>query len=85
MNDWRTEQRKKVVLAKYGEWESIIGGIIDWIAPQAKFLGDHQQNTLAVDSEKEETIVFLKQLMNVFPNCGTTAMQRVPDHVESVP
>ena len=40
-------RRKKLVLAKYGQWESIIGGIIDWIAPHAKFLADHQQNTLA--------------------------------------
>lgn len=64
-------KRKKLVLAKYGEWESIVGGIIDWIAPQAKFLQDHQQNTLALDGEKEETIVFLKQLMNAFPNCPT--------------
>ena len=67
-------RRKKLVLAKYGEWESVIGGIIDWIAPQAKFLNDHQQNTLALDSEKEETIVFLKQLMSVFPKCDTTAI-----------
>ena len=67
-------RRKKLVLAKYGEWEAIIGGIIDWIAPQAKFLEDHQQNTLALDSEKEETIVFLKQLMSVFPNCDSTAI-----------
>ena len=67
-------RRKKLVLAKYGEWEAIIGGIIDWRAPQAKFLEDHQQNTLALDSEKEETIVFLKQLMSVFPNCDSTAI-----------
>jgi len=32
-------RRKKLVLvlvlAKYGEWESVIGGIIDWIEPEA--------------------------------------------------
>jgi hypothetical protein len=63
-------KRKKLVLAKYGEWESVIGGIIDWIAPEATFLEDHLTNTLALDAEKEETIVFLKQLMTEFPNCN---------------
>ncbi len=67
-------RRTKLVLAKYGEWESVIGGIMDWIAPEARFLEGHQQDTLALDSEKEETIVFLKQLMNAFPTCAIKAI-----------
>ena len=67
-------RRKKLVLAKYGEWESIIGGIIDWIAPEARFLADHQKETLAVDAEREETILFLKHLINAFPTCDRNAI-----------
>jgi hypothetical protein len=39
-------RRKKLALAKYGEWESVIGGIIDWIAPQAKNHREHRRRVL---------------------------------------
>ena len=48
-------RRKTLVLAKYGEWESIVGGIIDWIAPNVRFLADHRTEPLAIDSERDET------------------------------
>ena len=63
-----------MVLAKYGAWESVIGGIIDWFAPEVRCLSDHQKETLAVDGEREETITFLKRLMIAFPRCGTNAI-----------
>ena len=67
-------KRKRLVLAKYGDWESVIGGIIDWIAPEVKFLADHQRETLNVDSERDDTITFLKHLMIAFPGCDTNAI-----------
>ena len=67
-------KRKKLVLAKYGDWESVIGGIIDWIAPEVKFLSDHKTQTLAVDAETDETITFLKHLMIAFPGCDSEAL-----------
>jgi putative DNA primase/helicase len=67
-------RRKKLVLAKYGEWESVVGGIIDWIAPEVRFLADHQKETLAVDAERDETIIFLRHLMLEFPRCDTDAV-----------
>ena len=30
-------KRRKLVMAKYGEWESNIGGIFDWLRPEASF------------------------------------------------
>lgn len=64
-------KRKKLVLAKYGEWESVIGGIIDWIVPEVQFLADHLKETLAVDAERDDTITFLKHLMIDFQMCAT--------------
>jgi len=60
-------KRQKVVLAKYGTWEAMIGGIIDWISPEAEFLRSRAEDTSVVDAEKDETITFLRQLMIVFP------------------
>lgn len=67
-------KRQKLILAKYGRWESIIGGIMDWIMPEAKFLADHKKETVAVDSEREGTILFLRKLMIEFPKCSTDAI-----------
>jgi hypothetical protein len=64
-------KRKKLVLAKYGRWESIIGGIMDWIVPEVNFLADHKKETAPVDSEREGTILFLRKLMIEFPKCST--------------
>lgn len=63
-------KRKNLVMAKYDEWEAIIGGIFDWIRPDAKFLSGHLEDVVAFDAEREETINFLRQIMNVFPSCG---------------
>jgi hypothetical protein len=65
------QRRQKFVMAKYGQWEAIIGGIIDWIAPEVKFLADHRKETLAVDAETEESIMFLKHLLIAFPKCDS--------------
>jgi hypothetical protein len=34
----------------------------------------HLKDTLSVDSEKDETITFLAQLITAFPNCATEAL-----------
>src|SRR5262249_48837725 len=60
----------KLVMAKYGTWESILGGIFDWLVPDVHFLADHIRETLAQDGEKEEAITFFKQLMVSFPSCA---------------
>lgn len=44
---------------------------MDWIAPEVRFLGDHLKETLAVDSEGDETITFLMHLIIAFPTCAT--------------
>jgi hypothetical protein len=60
-------KRKKLVMAKYGAWEAIIGGIFDWLKPEAHFLADHLKDTQAMDAEKDEAITFLRQLVIEFP------------------
>jgi len=70
---WVTEgapRRPKLVMAKYGAWESVIGGIFDWLRPEAHFLADHLRDTQAMDTEKDEAITFLRQLMIEFPTSG---------------
>ena len=57
-------------MAKYGAWESVVGGIFDWIRPQAQFLAEHLKDTQAMDTEKDETITFLRQLIIEFPKCA---------------
>ena len=63
-------KRQNIILAKYGEWEAIVGGIMDWLVPEANFLADHRKEVLLLDQEREETITFLEQIMLVFPHCG---------------
>lgn len=67
-------KRKKLILAKYGEWESIIGGIIDWIAPEVRFLADHRKEARAVHTERGESIMFFRRLMTEFPRCRKNAI-----------
>ena len=64
-------RRQKLVLAKYGEWEAVVGGIFDWLKLEPVFLSDHLKDALSVDGEKTETISFLRQLIAAFPDCAT--------------
>jgi hypothetical protein len=68
-------RRKTLVLAKYGEWESIVGGIIDWIAPNVRFLADHRTEPLAIDSERDETDHFPGVPQNRFPGVRNSSRQ----------
>lgn len=61
-------RRKKVCMAKYGTWEAIIGGLLDWLAPGLKFLADHQSDVKIIDNERESDITFLHQLLIEFPD-----------------
>jgi hypothetical protein len=65
-------RRKTLVLAKYGEWESIVGGIIDWIAPDVRFLADHRTESLAV---------VVKEIDDHFPGAPQGSLSRRAERI----
>lgn len=74
VNAGAPRRKQRLRMAKYGEWESVLGGIFDWLLGEQKFLSTHSQHTSAVDTEKEQTITFLRQLMKVFPTCASKSI-----------
>ena len=64
-------RRPKSLMAKYGLWEGIVGGIIDCVSPSSKFLRSNKAARAEANQEEQETITFLEALRQEFPNCET--------------
>jgi hypothetical protein len=65
-------RRQKLLMSKYGAWESIIGGIFDFVTPTAKFLATNQAKRSSANAEETEMIAFIEAIIRQFPGCDTT-------------
>ncbi|MGD1095525.1 MAG: hypothetical protein ABSB35_26460 [Bryobacteraceae bacterium] len=71
---WRTAgmPRRKPVssLDKYGEWESVIGGMLEFVGVK-NFLANHDERSLAGDEEQQELIRFMDLVVAKYPQAMT--------------
>jgi hypothetical protein len=64
-----SHRRQKITMSKYGAWEGIVGGILDYVWPESKFLSGNKDARAEANSEEQETIEFIEALRRAFPNC----------------
>ena len=69
VNAGAKRREKNLAMAKYGKWEGILGGIFDWLGKE-KLLSNHKEHTAAVDTERQESTLFLTQIKLAFPLCA---------------
>jgi hypothetical protein len=71
---WRTAglPRRKPVssLDKYGEWEGVIGGMLEFVGVK-NFLANHDERSLAADEEQQELIRFMDLVVERYPHATT--------------
>jgi hypothetical protein len=63
--------RKQLTMSKYRVWESIVGGIFDFVEPQANFLSSNNANRAEANVEDQEMIAFIEAIRRQFPKCET--------------